>query len=162
MTTPSKKSACLRGLTFWACMSLSLLAACDSSDTLGKHARGNWQGIATQTLPDGKTLTYPMTIVITDDEHIATDYPSFGCESTLVRLPSSDGHAEFREEIPDSTECLNGGLVTLVASPEDHTTLSWRWKMRTEKDELIYATATMKRIPPVEPKSLEYYRTLAR
>ena len=141
-----------------ACLSLLLLTGCNI-DVLGKKARGNWQGIASEINGDGTEQEYPITIIINDDEHIAVDYPSFNCSSTLERLPSYDGHAEFRENIIETESgCPNSGLTTLVMSESDNSQLSWRWKLRNENDELVYATATLNRVPPAEPKDVNYFR----
>lgn len=141
-----------------ACLALVLLCACGSG-SLGRKARGNWQGMALQESPGGSE-EYPLTIIIEDDEHMVIDYPSFNCTVRLVRLPSSDGHAEYREENTGDHTC-DEGLVTLVMEDRDKTHLFWRWKRRNDEGGLTYATATLKRVPPSEPKDAAYFRAPA-
>ncbi|MBY0407195.1 MAG: hypothetical protein K2Q01_05840 [Rickettsiales bacterium] len=152
-----------RFATLFACLSLAALAAC-SSGLLGKKAQGNWQGTALQKNADGGQDEYPITIIITDDEHIVIDYPTLECSSTLIRLPASDGFAEYMEEVTEDPQarCLTGGLVTLSVLEEDSTKLSWRWKMRNPDQVLTYATSTLSRVPPSEPKDIAYFREQAK
>ncbi len=142
-----------------ACLSLALLCAC-SSDSLGKYARGNWQGTADEQRDTGENPSYPITVIINDDEHVVVDYPTYHCSSKLVRLPSSDGHAEFREEITNGTQnCISGGLVTLLVDENDHNKLSLRWKMRKADEDhgLTYVVATLNRVPPSDPRSIIFF-----
>lgn len=143
-----------------AATALLLLASCHD-DALGKHARGNWQGTAHQINTDGTEYDYDITVIVHDDEHIAIDYPGLNCNSTLERLPSSDGHAEFVEHMtdPDALDCVDKGLVTLVLSETDNSKMDYRWKIHLHNaQELTFASGTLNRIPPAAPKDIEYFR----
>ncbi len=155
-TVHSRKAAAL------AIFSLMLLSAC-CEDVLGKKARGNWQGEAEQINLNGIKTKYSVTVAITDAEHIVVDYPSLKCDTWLERLPSSDGYAEYREHV-DSNEggnCAEGGLVSFVLSESDNSKLSYRWKYHVNDNDLIYATATLNRVPPAEAQDLDYFRNQA-
>jgi hypothetical protein len=152
--------ATLRLAALVACAGAALLAACSSSGKLGKEAIGNWQGNVFNVNDDGYKMEFPVTVIITDADHILIDYPSMDCGGTLIPLPLTGNHVEYREEITyGEDECVNGGIVVMDISRDDKNTLNWRWRRRGEDGEsMANANSALTRVPPVEPQTVKFFR----